>query len=60
MPIAYKLFAVLIATLLFTSGCTKQESKENLRNIKTGVKNTWHNVKEGVSDATQEFKEESR
>jgi hypothetical protein len=51
--------AMLIAGVAM-SGCTKQETKENLRNIKGGLKNTWHNVKEGVSDTTQKFNEETR
>ena len=55
---------VLMITILIAgvamSGCTKQETKENLRNIKGGMKNTWQNVKEGVAETTEKFNEETR
>ena len=49
----------LVATLLL-SGCTRHETKENLDNVKGGLKNTWKNVKKEVSETTKEFEEETR
>ena len=50
----------VLLCMLAMSGCTKQETNENLRNIKGGLSNTWDNVKEGVSDGAKKFNEETR
>ena len=47
---------ILIATILLLSACTKKEFKTNFHNIKEGTKKTWHSAKEGVADATKDFK----
>ena len=56
----YLTLAVVCATTLFFGGCTKQETTQNLRNVRDGAQNTWDGVKKDVSRATQEFKEETR
>jgi PBP1b-binding outer membrane lipoprotein LpoB len=52
--------AIILLALLLCTGCTKQETTENLRNVKDGLHNTWNHVKSDVSEATEEFKEETR
>ena len=56
-----QLFLIALAgALLLLSGCTKQETKQNLRNVNEGLKNTWEKTKESVSETTQEFKEKTK
>lgn len=54
------LIAVILIAGVAMSGCTKQETRENLRNVKGGLKNTWHHVKEGVANTAEEFNEKTR
>ncbi|MGB5966277.1 MAG: hypothetical protein WBF77_13865 [Sulfurimonadaceae bacterium] len=53
------LITLLLSMLLFM-GCTKQESKQNLKNINDGFKNAWSNTKQSFSEGTEEFKEETK
>lgn len=56
-----KLFLVLLVPFaLMMSGCTKQETKENMRNIGGGLKNVWEDVKEGTAEGAKEFNEATR
>lgn len=49
---------ILIAAILLLTACTKKEFKTNFHNIKEGTKKTWHSAKEGVADATEEYKDQ--
>ncbi len=60
MQIGKFLTLFLIVSGLFMTGCTKQETKENLRNIGSGFKNIWGDVKEGTSETAKEFNEATR
>lgn len=53
------LIALSLGMLLFM-GCTKQESKQNLKNINDGFKNAWSKTKQSFSEGTEEFKEETK
>ncbi len=53
-----KYIFISIAAILLLSACTKQEFKTNFHNIKEGTKKTWHSTKEGVADATEDFKDQ--
>ena len=54
------LLITLSLGMLFFMGCTKQETKQNLKNVNEGLKNTWSKTKSAVSDSTKEFKEETK
>ena len=49
------LFLMFLGLML--TGCTKQETDENLRNIGSGFKNIWGDVKEGTAETAKEFNE---
>ena len=50
----------LSAGMLLYTGCTKQETKENLKNVNEGLKNSWVKTKKSFGEATEAFKEESK
>ncbi|MDX1295145.1 MAG: hypothetical protein R3302_02690 [Sulfurimonadaceae bacterium] len=52
--------AALVCFTLGLTGCTKQETKENLRNIGGGMKNVWEDVKEGTAEGAKKFNESTR
>ena len=56
----YRFIMAILAATLLISGCTRHETKQNLHNVKGGLKNTWKNVREGVSETTREFEKETR
>jgi uncharacterized lipoprotein YajG len=53
------LLIALSATLFLFAGCTKQETKQNLKNVNEGLKNSWIKTKKSFSKATEAFKEET-
>ncbi len=54
------LLIALTAGVLLFPGCTKQETKQNLKNVNEGLKNTWVKTEESFSETTEEFKEETK
>lgn len=54
------LMVTLTFGMLFLMGCTKQETKQNLKNVNEGLKNSWSKTKESFSESTEEFKEETK
>ena len=56
----YILLTALSASMLLFMGCTKQETKQNLKNVNQGLKNTWSKTKTSFSETTEEFKEQTK
>ncbi len=54
------LMLTLSLGMLFFMGCTKQETKQNLKNVNEGFKNSWSKTKSSFSKSTKEFKEETK
>ncbi|MCF6308963.1 MAG: hypothetical protein L3J19_00585 [Sulfurimonas sp.] len=48
---------IIVAILLFSTGCTKKEIKTNFHNIKDGTEKRWDSVKDDFSKETQEYKD---
>ena len=55
-----KYFFILLAILLFTSGCTKKEFKTNWHNVKDGTSKRWNDGMEDFTKSTQENEENKK
>lgn len=52
-----KYILISIVAVVFMSGCSKKEFKDNFHNVKDGTKKEWHKAKDAVSESTKEFAE---
>ncbi|MEN8302458.1 MAG: hypothetical protein ABFQ64_00135 [Campylobacterota bacterium] len=52
-----KFVFISLLALLMMSGCSKKEFRDNLSNVKQGVKKDWKTVKKSVADSTEEYKD---